>query len=102
MSLFTKGTFAKEAIPEVLAWMVKNGNSDAQRAADALGLGGTDEAVVKEICARVVREREGFIRERGEGALGPLMGIVMKELRGKADGKLISETLRGLIARLLG
>ncbi|MCU0859530.1 MAG: Glu-tRNA(Gln) amidotransferase subunit GatE [Thermoplasmata archaeon] len=102
MSLFTKGTFAKEAIPEVLAWMVKNGNADAQRAADALGLGGTDEAVVKEICARVVREREGFIRERGEAALGPLMGIVMKELRGKADGKLISETLRALIARLLG
>jgi glutamyl-tRNA(Gln) amidotransferase subunit E len=102
MALFCKGVFAKEAIPEVLSWMLKTGVPDAQKAADALGLGGTDEAVVREICARVVQEREGFIREKGEGALGPLMGIVMKELRGKADGKIISEVLRELIGRLLG
>lgn len=102
MSMFTKGAFAKEAIPDILSWMLKNGSADLQKAMDSLGLGGTDAAAVKEICARVVKEREGFIRERGEGALGPLMGIVMKELRGKADGKLISETLRGLIAQLLG
>ena len=102
MSLFSKGVFAKEAIPEVLSWMLKNEVTDAQKAVDALGLGGTDEAAVREICARVVREREGFIRDRKEAALGPLMGIVMKELRGKADGKLISETLREMIGRLLG
>jgi glutamyl-tRNA(Gln) amidotransferase subunit E len=102
MSLFSKGVFAKEAIPEVLSWMLKNEVTDAQKAVDALGLDGTDEAAVREICDRVVREREGFIRDRKEAALGPLMGIVMKELRGKADGKLISETLREMIGRLLG
>jgi glutamyl-tRNA(Gln) amidotransferase subunit E len=65
-------------------------------------MGPADLSVVKEVCDRIVREREGFIRERGEGALGPLMGIVMKELRGKVDGKVISEVLAERIKQLLG
>ena len=55
------------------------------------------EAVV----AAIVAGREEFVRERGEAALGPLMGLVMKELRGKADGALISAALRREIERLL-
>jgi glutamyl-tRNA(Gln) amidotransferase subunit E len=27
-------------------------------------------------------------------ALGPLMGVVMQEVRGKVDGKVVSEALR--------
>jgi glutamyl-tRNA(Gln) amidotransferase subunit E len=34
------------------------------------------------------------------GALGPLMGLVMQEVRGKVDGKLVSETLRLELERL--
>jgi glutamyl-tRNA(Gln) amidotransferase subunit E len=48
-----------------------------------------------------VKSREKFIRERGQNSLGPLMGIVMKELRGKVDGKIISEILRERIEQLL-
>ncbi len=96
------GRFAKEAVPEILGWMLKNDLYDVERAVDALGMETAEVAVVREICERVVREREGFIRERGEGSLGPLMGIVMKELRGKADGKVISEILHERIRQLLG
>jgi len=96
------GRFAKEAVPEILGWMLKNDLYDVERAVDALGMGTAEVAVVREICERVVREREGFIRERGEDSLGPLMGIVMKELRGKADGKVISEILHERIRQLLG
>jgi glutamyl-tRNA(Gln) amidotransferase subunit E len=35
------------------------------------------------------------------GALGPLMGVVMQELRGSVDGKVVSETLRRELKRLL-
>jgi glutamyl-tRNA(Gln) amidotransferase subunit E len=28
------------------------------------------------------------------GAVGPLMGIVMKEIRGKVDGKILNELLK--------
>jgi len=96
------GTFAKEAIPQILSWMLKDDVMDVSKAIDSLGMGPADLSVVKEVCDRIVREREGFIRERGKGALGPLMGIVMKELRGKVDGKVISEVLAERIEQLLG
>jgi len=94
------GAFAKEAIPKILASVLENGHG-VSRAVETLGVETVDVGSVEEICDRVVRSREKFIRERGEASLGPLMGLVMKELRGKVDGKVISEILRERIQRLL-
>ncbi|HPT74247.1 MAG TPA: GatB/YqeY domain-containing protein, partial [Methanomassiliicoccaceae archaeon] len=58
-----------------------------------------DEA--REIVAKVVREREAFVREKGMGAVGPLMGPVMAELRGRLDGKAANELLREELKKLL-
>jgi len=57
---------------------------------------------VKDFIRKVVRERGDFVRERGASALSPLMGIIMKEFRGKVDGKVISEMLREEIENYLG
>ncbi len=95
------GAFAKEAIPEILAWMVDNDDHDVDHATFGLGISKADESEVRTVCDRVVSERADFIRERGEASLGPLMGIVMKELRGKVDGKIISEVLSERIEQLL-
>lgn len=97
----SKGAFAKEAIPDLLSWMLKNEVWDVGRASDSLGVESVAVDDVRAVCDRVVKEREAFIRQRGEGALGPLMGIVMKELRGKVDGKVISEVLSERIRQLL-
>jgi glutamyl-tRNA(Gln) amidotransferase subunit E len=94
-----KGSFAKEAIPQLLASVIEHGFTVAQ-AQEMLGVEMVDLDSVRAVCERVVREREAFIKERGDGALGPLMGIVMKELRGKVDGKVISEILREKIRQL--
>jgi glutamyl-tRNA(Gln) amidotransferase subunit E len=95
------GAFAKEAIPEIFAWMIKSDDFDVAHAMDGLGVSRADVDEVRRICDRVVSERVDFIRERGEASLGPLMGIVMKELRGKVDGKIISEVLSERIGQLL-
>lgn len=95
-----KGAFAKEAIPQILASVIQHG-FPVHKAVESLGVEMVDLNSVRVVCERVVREREQFIKERGEGALGPLMGIVMKELRGKVDGKVISEILREKIRQLL-
>ena len=49
----------------------------------------------------VMKEREDFIRERGQGAIGPLMGVVMGKLGGSADGKVVSKILREKISEML-
>ena len=94
------GLFAKEAIPQLLYSVLENGHG-VSRAIEAIGVERIDLEEVRHICDRVVRERETFIRERGEKSLGPLMGIVMKELRGRVDGQVISEILREKIRFLL-
>jgi glutamyl-tRNA(Gln) amidotransferase subunit E len=100
LTSLNKGAFAKEAIPQILASILEQGFT-VENALESLGVETVDIDSVRAVCERVVREREKFIRERGEGALGPLMGIVMKELRGKVDGKIISEILREKIRQLL-
>ncbi|WP_371133314.1 hypothetical protein [Sediminibacterium sp.] len=42
-----------------------------------------------------------MVKERGMGAMGPLMGMAMKELKGKADGKLVNKLLRENIGKFL-
>ncbi|MDD1670137.1 MAG: GatB/YqeY domain-containing protein, partial [Methanomicrobiales archaeon] len=53
------------------------------------------------IIRRILGERKEFVREKKMGALGPLMGVVMQEVRGKVDGKLVSEALRQELERFL-
>ncbi|MDD3111988.1 MAG: GatB/YqeY domain-containing protein, partial [Methanofollis liminatans] len=49
----------------------------------------------------IVADRIEFVREKGMRALGPLMGLVMEEARGKVDGKKVSEALRQEISRVI-
>jgi len=61
--------------------------------AESIGIVGMDEQEIVDTIARIVVDRSDFVRERGMDAVGPLMGVAMQNLRGKADGKLISRIL---------
>jgi len=93
----SSGKAAKEAIPELLAALAEGKTEEEVLGTLIVPLSpGELDAIV----ARVLRERESFVRERGNAALGPLMGVVMAEVRGRVDGKLVSEALkRGLEKR---
>ena len=67
--------------------------------AEELGLKPADASDLADIVANVVSGRLDFIKERGMGAMGPLMGLVMKECGGAADGKQVSALLREEIMR---
>jgi glutamyl-tRNA(Gln) amidotransferase subunit E len=48
---------------------------------------------LKKLIAEIVNNQEKMIKEREMRAKGPLMGIVMKEARGKIDGAIVSKEL---------
>ena len=100
-SFIDSGNVAKEAIPEILVWMVKHEDVTLDDAIKALGLRMVTEKKLKEIVDRVVRDNEDLILKRRVTALGPLMGIIMKELRGKADAEKISKLLKNGIEVML-
>ncbi|MCC7566545.1 MAG: Glu-tRNA(Gln) amidotransferase subunit GatE [Methanomicrobiaceae archaeon] len=93
------GRAGKEAIPDVLAELAASG-SRVDAAIEKVAPSVTPEAI-QAIIRQALAEREAFVRERGMAALGPLMGVVMKEVRGRADGKVISDLLKQELARFL-
>jgi glutamyl-tRNA(Gln) amidotransferase subunit E len=99
--LLSKGVFSKEAIPAILTALARNPELSAQAAAESLGLKRLSKEEVEKIAENVVKSNYEFVKTMGKRALGPLMGYVMKEVRGKADGKLVNETLQKFIQKIL-
>ncbi|MDH5665358.1 MAG: GatB/YqeY domain-containing protein, partial [Nitrosopumilus sp.] len=52
-----------------------------------------NEDDLEKIIEDIVNNNEEIIKNQKERAIGPLMGIVMKELRGKASGETINNLL---------
>ena len=107
LSAVEAGRAAKEAIPDLITELARTagggGGTPRERvdAAIARMAPAVSRADVEAIVHRIVAEREAFAREKGMGALGPLMGVVMQELRGSVDGKVVSEVLRRELKELL-
>ncbi len=51
------------------------------------------EVEVSKFISKLINEKIEFVKERGMGAIGPLMGPVMSKFRGKMDGAKINELL---------
>ena len=98
--MLSESKFAKEALPAILKEMGSTG-CDAEKAVKKLGLESVDESEAIAIIAKIVNERADFVKEKGMGAVGGLMGPVMGALRGKLDGKRANEILMAEIKKLL-
>jgi glutamyl-tRNA(Gln) amidotransferase subunit E len=98
LSAVRDGRAAKEAVPAILGSMARGETLDQALEACAPSV---SRGELEEIVRRIVEERRAFVVSRGKGAVGPLMGVVMAEVRGSVDGKLVSEVLSKEIARVL-
>ncbi|HJJ33609.1 MAG TPA: Glu-tRNA(Gln) amidotransferase subunit GatE [Methanocorpusculum sp.] len=98
MHAVEKGNAAKEAVLEILTACAK-GLSVRDAIAKVAPSFSRDELV--NLVKSVVSERAEFIKERGKSALGPVMGVVMKEVRGRIDGKVVSEVLNSELEKFL-
>jgi glutamyl-tRNA(Gln) amidotransferase subunit E len=88
------GAVAKEAAPDVLRAVGRGRAKTVAEAVQLLGLGSVGAEEIKAIIDGVLLSEAGLVRERGEGAFAPLMGRVMAQLRGKADGAVVSRLLK--------
>ena len=92
--LVNSGGVAKEALPTLLRALSDQPGMTARDAAASLDLESIDDESVERIVEDIITQRMDFVKERGMGAVGPLMGEVMKELRGNVDGKTLSSLLK--------
>jgi glutamyl-tRNA(Gln) amidotransferase subunit E len=101
-ALLAQGKAAKEGLADLLRTLAEHPEMTADEAAGAAGLAGVDEADVEKAVKAIVSEKTDMVRSKGDRAIGPLMGLVMKELRGKADGGVVSAILKKEIQNILG
>ncbi|MDA4111923.1 MAG: Glu-tRNA(Gln) amidotransferase subunit GatE [Thaumarchaeota archaeon] len=89
-----QGRFAKEAFPEVLRQYLSNPGIPIDQVLLKSGLNKISDEDLEKIVDAIISQNEDLIRSKGSsGAERTLMGKVMQLVRGKADGKLVNETL---------
>lgn len=97
LEMIDKGEIAKEGAEEVLKILCEKPNATKKEILNSIGKVSDVDSFIREL----VKKKEDLIREKGEHAFKPLMGLVMKEFRGKVDGKVIAEKLKKAIEEKL-
>ena len=99
--LIEKKEVSTDAIPTLLTYLAQNPNQSIEEVLTTKDLAMASRAEIEETIKKIVRDREDFIQEQGERSIGGLMGIVMKELGGKVDGKIAKEILTAEVKKQL-
>ncbi|OGD55190.1 glutamyl-tRNA(Gln) amidotransferase subunit E [Candidatus Bathyarchaeota archaeon RBG_13_52_12] len=102
-NLVDSGETVKESIPPILTWLAQNPAKSAKEAIVSLGLSMLSEAQLASIIDAKIRANPETLSMMGEKAVGPIMGAVMAEVRGKAKAAdvqaMIKRKLRELLAK---
>jgi glutamyl-tRNA(Gln) amidotransferase subunit E len=92
------GQAAKEAIPDIFRTIASG--IPCKKAIEKLAPAVSKEEL-ESIVKKIIKDRAEFVHQKKMTALGPLMGVVMAEVRGSVDGKVVSEILKREISRAI-
>jgi len=92
--LIEAGETAKESIAEIVTWMAENKGKTPREAVERLGLKMLSETELASIVDRVLSENTSLAKGQGERAVAKLMGLVMAQVRGRADARQVAAILK--------
>ena len=101
LDILKAGKIAKEGVYDVLKLFCENPEISEEEVLKSIETGRKAEEELEDYIDRLLEEKRDFVKEKGEKSFKPLMGLVMKEFRGKVDGKLIAELLQRKIREFL-
>jgi len=90
----SEGKLTKEAVPDVIVWLSQHAGENIEEAITSLGLKLISEAELETFIGKIVAENAKLIKERGENSFSILMGIIMRNMRGKVDAARVSKLLK--------
>jgi glutamyl-tRNA(Gln) amidotransferase subunit E len=99
-TLVDSGAMSKESTVDVMRLMCQ-GKKNAKIVADQLGIRAISEDELRAIITNVVVSNKDLVEEQKERSFRPLMGEVMRSVRGKVDGSKVSAYLKEEIAKAL-
>ncbi len=90
----SEGEVAKEAIADVFTWLSKNEGKTASDAMENLNLKMLSEGELENLVNRIISENFKSVEKMGNNAFSLVMGLVMKEVRGKANPEVASAIVK--------
>jgi glutamyl-tRNA(Gln) amidotransferase subunit E len=88
------GKLTKEALTDVAAWLSKHQNKGLREAIDSLGLKIIQREELEKIINSIIENNKELIKTREVDVFKIIMGIAMKEVRGKADAETVSALVK--------
>ncbi len=98
---YVNGMLPKESFEDVLSWIAENPECSIEDAIKSLGIRPVSMEVVERRVEEVIQAHREEVKALGHKAFKRIMGIVMKEFRGKVDGRIVAEIVRNKIKELL-
>jgi glutamyl-tRNA(Gln) amidotransferase subunit E len=93
----SSGLLAKEAVADVFTWLSQHKDKTLQNALDALGLRMLTNSETQNLVTRIIADNKQSVDKMGNKAFGLIMGLVMKEARGRANPAIVSKLLKELL-----
>ena len=92
--LLASDKIPKESLEIIFESIMSGKSENVSMAMQSTDVSSMHEDELNEILDKIIQNNIDLVKERGENALVTLMGIAMKEVRGKASGKVVNDLLR--------
>ena len=98
--LLASGKIPKESLEIIFESIMSGKSENVSMAMQSTDVSSMDEAELNGILDKIIQNNIEFVKKLGEQAITTLMGLAMKEVRGKASGKIVNDLLRKKISEL--
>ena len=95
-----KGSLVKESIPDIIIWLSKNLGKTVMDAIGNLNLNLMSEIELEKFVDEKILANRELVKKFGDKATGPLMGIVMRELRGRVKASDVQNAINKKLKNL--
>jgi len=96
--LLASGKIPKESLEIIFESIMSGKSRNVSTAMQSTDVSSMGEDKLNEILDKIIQNNIDLVKKLGENAITTIMGIAMKEVRGKASGKMVNDLLRKKIS----
>jgi len=98
--LLASGKIPNESLEIIFENIMSGKSGDIKTAMQSTDVSSMDEGELDEILDKIIQNNIELVKKLGDQAITTLMGLAMKEVRGKASGKMVNDLLRKKVLEL--
>jgi glutamyl-tRNA(Gln) amidotransferase subunit E len=98
--LLASDKIPKESLEIIFESIMSGKSENVSMAMQSTDVSSMDKVELNGVLDKIIQNNIELVKKLGENAVTTMMGIAMKEVRGKASGKMVNELLRKKVSEL--